>query len=259
MIVNNDSITINNIPLHNYSFRDAVKKIITKASGDERENCCVSLTGAHGLVYARKHPEFEELLHSFYLNLPDGMPGVWLGRMKGARLMQRCYGPNIFAAIMKASSTRNIKHFLCGGKEGVAEKLKVACAKKFNNTNITGTYCPPFLGIDEYDYEMIAEKINRSGADIVWIGISTPKQEQFAWRLSHYTNTHFLITVGAAFDFHTGSVPQAPGLMQQLGLEWFFRLMMEPRRLAKRYMEIVPLFMYYSVLDLWKYKFNKDS
>lgn len=229
------------------------------SENNPRSNRCVSATGAHGIVHAKKNSSFMGLLNSFYTNLPDGMPGVWVGRRKGAKGMKRCYGPEVFADLMKTSANTEAKHFLCGGKEGVAEKLVSACAVKFDNTNIVGAYCPPFKKISEYDYGGIARKINESGADIVWIGISTPKQEKFAKKLSEYTDVHFLITVGAAFDFHIGELRQAPSWMQKVGLEWFFRLMVEPRRLYRRYLEIVPTFFFYGIMDVYKHRMSKNN
>lgn len=228
----------------------------TALSSQPRTNRCISATGAHGIITAKKRAAFKKILNDFYANLPDGMPGVWVGRLKGAKKMKRCYGPDFFERMIRSSSEHNINHFLCGGAEGVAEQLKNICEKKLGNKNITGTYCPPFKKADEYDYKKIAQKINKAGADIIWVGISTPKQEQFAHRLAQYTDAHFLVTVGAAFDFHIGRVKQAPEWMQTFGLEWFFRLSVEPKRLFKRYFEIVPKFFFYSVIDLTMFYFK---
>jgi len=236
------------------TFTDHVLSVISE--NGFRANRCVSATGAHGIVYAKKHPSFKALLNNFYANVPDGMPGVWIGRGKGAKEMQRCYGPDLFEQILNASAGKRIKHYLCGGNEGVAEKLKNACEMRFDNIQIVGTYCPPFIKVDEYDYKKIASDINESGADIVWVGISTPKQEQFASRLAEFTDVHFLFTVGAAFDFHIGEVRQAPRWMQNMGLEWFFRLLTEPRRLFRRYLEIVPTFFLFGILDLLQFRLN---
>jgi N-acetylglucosaminyldiphosphoundecaprenol N-acetyl-beta-D-mannosaminyltransferase len=106
------------------------------------------------------------------------------------------------------------------------------------------------------ELKLLAEDINSKNTDIVWIGLSTPKQEIFAYRLSKYTNVHFLCTVGAAFDFHIGAVRQAPPVLQKMGLEWLFRLIMEPKRLFGRYLVIVPLFLYYGIFDIITYKIN---
>ncbi|MCS6796775.1 MAG: WecB/TagA/CpsF family glycosyltransferase, partial [Raineya sp.] len=112
-----------------------------------------------------------------------------------------------------------------------------------------GTFCPPFREMTEKEIQDLAQKIQVSSADVVWIGLSTPKQEKFAYRLARFVNCHFIITVGAAFDFHTDRVKQAPRWIQNIGLEWFFRLMMEPKRLYKRYLHIVPKFIYLNFLE----------
>lgn len=251
-----EKVEVLDVPLYGLNISSAVKHVIEMVNSS-KSNLCISATGAHGIIFANKNPEFKAILQLFHLNLPDGMPGVWVGRSKGAKEMKRCYGPDFFAELMLDTSNKNVKHFLCGGMDGVADKLKIACENKFNNHNIVGTYCPPFLDVNEYDYRSIANNINESGANIVWVGISTPKQEQFAWNLSKYTNVHFLITVGAAFDFHIGNVRQAPKILQKMGLEWLFRLLVEPKRLWRRYLEIVPSFAYFGMLDVIKYKLTK--
>ncbi len=215
-----------------------------------RASKCVSATGAHGLVTAFKEPEFKSVLDSFYWNLPDGMPGVWVGRMKGAGGMTRCYGPDFFKQVFELSANRDIRHFLCGGQEGVANELKTAVGQKFGNYQVVGTFCPPFREMSDDEFRALAETINQSGANVVWIGLSTPKQERFARRLARWTNVHFIVTVGAAFDFHTDRVVQAPGWMQNMSLEWLFRLMAEPKRLYRRYLEIVPMFILLNLKEI---------
>lgn len=251
------TIDILGIQMYNGDIRSVIDHVMRIIIDNEsRKNRCISATGAHGIIHAKKNPAFKKLLNGFYINLPDGIPAVWLGRLKRAGAIRRCYGPDFFAEMMRSSADEEIKHFLCGGGEGVAEKLKIACRKKFNNNNIVGTYCPPYKKAKEYDYKEIAGKIDQSGADFVWIGIGTPKQEEFARRLSEYTNVHFFATVGAAFDFHIGKVRQAPPWMQKSGLEWFFRLCTEPARLYKRYFEVVPKFLIYSVIDLSRFYYR---
>ncbi len=252
-------VEVLNIPLYARDIDSAVSVVLTKCSDKSTQNRCISATGAHGLVYSKKNPEFRQALLRFYLNLPDGMPGVWVGWMKGAKEMKRCYGPDFFKAMMISSKNSSVKHFFCGGNPGVAEDLKASVAKKFNNSNVVDVYCPPFLPIEKYDYGAIAEQINNSKANVVWIGLSTPKQELFAMNLSQKTNVNFLITVGAAFDFHTDRIRQAPKLIQQAGLEWLFRLLGEPKRLYKRYLEVVPYFIYYNIVELLKFATLKKN
>ena len=164
--------------------------------------------------------------------------------------MQRCYGPDFFAEVMQLTREYPIKHFLCGGAEGVAARLKENCATRFSNQNIVGTYCPPFRDMDQGELQALAQQINDLEADVIWLGLSTPRQEQTALRLSVQVNARFLVTVGAAFDFHTDRIRQAPAFVQKIGMEWLFRLCMEPGRLWRRYFEIVPKFIYFNFLEL---------
>jgi len=232
------------VELYDAGLDTAVEEIIQQCDPTYlRENKCISATGAHGIITAFKDPTFRATLHSFYWNLPDGMPGVLVGKLKGAKQMTRCSGPDFFKLVFERSASTNINHFLCGGKEKVAEELKAAVSKKVGNHRVTGTFCPPFREMSDDEFKALAASINRSKADVVWIGLSTPKQEHFARRLAQWTNVHFIVTVGAAFDFHTDRIKQAPRWIQKSYLEWFYRLMTEPKRLYKRYLEIVPLFI----------------
>jgi len=227
---------------------------------DRINNVCVSLTGAHGIINSRKDKEFYKVLNSFDYNLPDGQPSVWIAKLKGAKNIQRCFGPFVFAKMMEDTSNLEINHYFCGGKEGVAENLVINCKQKFNNNNIVGTYSPPFRDLAENDIKNMAEDINAKKTDILWIGISTPKQEILANRLSKYTNVKCIITVGAAFDYYTESIKIAPSWIQSAGLEWFFRLILEPNRLWERYFNIVPRFLFYGTLDilgLYKHPFER--
>lgn len=240
-----------NIALYDKPLSTAVVQVCrTCIHEPNRTNRLISATGAHGLVTAKREARFFAVLSNFYMNLPDGMPGVWIGRIKGAKEMQRCYGPDFFREVMIASADKPIRHYFCGGKPGVAEELKNACQLKFKNSNIVGFYSPPFIDMTEDEFRELAKNINDKRTDIVWIGLSTPKQELFAETLSHFTKVHFIISVGAAFDFHTDRLRQAPKTLQNLGLEWLFRLFVEPRRLAKRYATIVPLFIYYNLKEM---------
>lgn len=240
------------VELYDAGLRTAVREVIRQCEPESlRQNKCISATGAHGLVTAFKEPAFKTVLDSFYWNLPDGMPGVWVGKLKGAAQMTRCYGPDFFKHVFENSAKLPITHFLCGGQEGVADELKVAVGRKFGNDHVVGTFCPPFREMTDDEFRKLAQTINQSGAHIVWIGLSTPKQERFARRLAQWTRVNFIVTVGAAFDFHTDRVAQAPGWMQKLSLEWFFRLTKEPKRLYKRYLEVVPLFIFLNLKEVF--------
>jgi N-acetylglucosaminyldiphosphoundecaprenol N-acetyl-beta-D-mannosaminyltransferase len=244
-------IRILDIPLHDSTLQDAVDRVASSClDGSLTDSHCISATGAHGLVEARRNPAFGQVLKAFAINLPDGMPLVWLGRLKGAHSMQRCYGPDFFRDVLVATAQMPVKHFFCGGKEGIAEELRQTVRDTFHNNNCVGTYCPPFRMMAAQEWEVLTHKISKTKPDIVWIGLSTPKQECFARELSKRIKVSFIITVGAAFDIHTGHLRQAPRFIQRMGLEWLFRLAIEPRRLWRRYLRVVPLFFFYSLVDL---------
>lgn len=255
------SVEVLGVPVYAGDISSAVKRVVTISEEEpiEDKTRLISARDANGLVHAQESDDFKHLLNDFCMNLPDGKPVVWVGRWKGAKEMRRCYGPAFFEEVMRSSSSRPIRHYLSGGKEGVAEKLKRACAKKFKNENVVGTHCPPFRPLTEEELEKLGQDIDRKEADIVWIGISTPKQERFAARLAKHTQASFIVTVGAAFDFHIGNVRQAPNWMQKAGLEWFFRLLMEPRRLFKREMKLVSGFIYYNLKELLTGRFFEEA
>ncbi len=235
------------------NIRDATEVILDRCRRADKANCLISATGAHGIVNAHRDPSFRRVLDSFYMNLADGMPAVWTSRLKGDKRIERCYGPDFFSAVMIASATLGIRHYFCGGKEGVAAELQAVSGRRFRNPNVIGLYSPPFRDLADEEIRQLAEEINGLDIDVVWIGLSTPKQEQLAFRLAQHTHVHFLCTVGAAFDFHTRHLRQAPRWIQRLGLEWLFRLIMEPRRLWKRYVAVVPLFIIYEAIDLVRF------
>lgn len=245
-----DTKDVLGIPIFDGTLDDLINIVIEEKSKETR---CVSFSGAHGLVEAEIDNSFRAVLKSFYLNLADGMPLVWVSKLKGAKKITRSFGPFFFRECIKHTSEHNIKHFFCGGQDGVAESLKKVAEAKFNNTKIIGTFTPPFKKAEEFDYEQIAKSINELNPDIIWIGLSTPKQEKFALNLSNHVKASYIFSVGAAFDYFTNpNLKFAPRWMQRMGLEWFFRLLQEPKRLFKRYLKIVPLFIIYNFKRILK-------
>lgn len=236
-----------------------LKRLIAEVDTNDCTVKCISLTSSHGLVEAWKDESFKRILQNFFLNLPDGVPIVWWAHMRGCSTIRRCYGPELFIGLMKATKNLDVTHFFCGGKSGVAEELKYAVGLRWGIKNVTGVYTPPFRPMQELDWINLVTKINDSAAQIIWVGLSTPKQEKFAYELAKRVKVRFIITIGAAFDFHTGRLAQAPRWIQRSGLEWLFRLCTEPRRLWKRYLEIVPKFAILAGADLTKHYLQKRS
>lgn len=182
------------------------------------------------------------------LNLPDGMPIVWLGKLRGHQVERTC-GPDLMDHLLRSSGDGSLTHFFLGGKEGVAEKL----ADRFRNAvpglRIVGCHTPPFRPMTPDENAKVLTAIKTSGADIVWLGISSPKQD--IWMHDNVDQlSQTLIGVGAAFDFLSGEVRRAPVWMQKSGLEWLFRLLSEPRRLWRRYFILAPQFVWHSARSL---------
>lgn len=217
-------------------------------SAGERKYVCVS--GVHGIIESQRDAELRRIHNRAGMVTPDGMPLVWVGRYRGHQQMRRVYGPDLLLAACEHSLHQNYRHFFYGGGDGVAELLAGRLQNRFTGLQVAGTYSPPFRPLTPEEDQAIVDRINDSGADLVWVGLSTPKQER--WMAEHVgkINATALIGVGAAFDFHAGLKPQAPLWMQQNGLEWLFRLLTEPRRLWKRYLVNNPLFVGKIMLQL---------
>ena len=204
----------------------------------ERNPCrFIAVTGMHGVMEARHDRTFKEILSTAGLVVPDGYPLVWLGRRQGfSGLRRRVYGPELMERFCAESATKGCRHFFYGGASGVAQELARSFAGRFPGFRVAGTFSPPFRALTEEEDREAVAAIEESRADIVWVGLSTPMQERWMFEHRYRLSAPVLIGVGAAFDFHTGRVAQAPGWMGEHGLEWLFRLAMEPRRLWRRYL-----------------------
>lgn len=206
-----------------------------------REYVCV--TGMHGVMESQKDDSLRNIHNRSGMTTPDGMPMVWLCRLHGRRHVTRVYGPDLMLAVCRDSVVRKRRHFFYGGADGTPEKLKERLTKRFPGLQVVGTHSPPFRPLTPQEDAAEMNSINRARPDIVWVGLSTPKQER--WMASHRDAivAPVLIGVGAAFDFHAGLSKQAPLVYQRSGLEWAYRLCQEPRRLWKRYLINIPIFL----------------
>jgi N-acetylglucosaminyldiphosphoundecaprenol N-acetyl-beta-D-mannosaminyltransferase len=204
----------------------------------------------HGVMEAQEDASLRRVYNATELTVPDGMPLVWLGRWRGHPGVRRCYGPQVTLELARAAARSGWPCFFYGGGPGVAEALAAVLARRFPGLVVSGTGAPPFRPLTEAEDEATVASLNDSGARIVFVGLGCPKQEK--WMAEHRARLHapLLLGVGAAFDFHTGRVPQAPGWMQGAGLEWLSRLAHEPRRLWRRYLVLNPLFAWNVALEL---------
>jgi N-acetylglucosaminyldiphosphoundecaprenol N-acetyl-beta-D-mannosaminyltransferase len=203
----------------------------------------------HGVMESQQDEQLRRIHNDAGLVTPDGMPLVWLCRLKGQRRVERVYGPDLMLALCAHSETASYRHFFYGASPVVLDALTTRLLGRYPSLIVAGTYAPPFRQLDQVEDELIVERIRQASPDIVWVGLSTPKQER--WMADHLKRlgVPVLIGVGAAFDFHSGFKRQAPRWMQRNGLEWLFRLLSEPRRLYRRYLTNIPLFAWYLALD----------
>jgi len=203
----------------------------------------VCVTGVHGVMTSQSDPELMRIHNESGMTTPDGMPMVWAGHRAGAEWMGRVYGPDLMLAVLQHGEPRRWRSFLYGGKEGVADALREQLVERFPDIQVVGTYTPPFRELTPDEDEAVVAEIDASGAQIVWVGLSTPKQER--WMAEHVGRTRATVMfgVGAAFDIHAGAKSQAPLWMQRNGLEWLYRLVHEPRLLA-RYATSNPAFVW---------------
>ncbi len=210
---------------------------------EDRERRYVCVTGVHGVMEAQRDPGLLRIHNESGLTTPDGMPLVWCAHRAGARHVDRVYGPDLMLELCSLAAERGWRSYFYGGGPGVPEELARKLADRFPGLVVAGTYSPPFRPLTAAEDDAVVRRINLAQPDIVWVGLSTPKQER--WIADHRGSlaASVLIGVGAAFDIHAGRLPQAPGWMQRSGLEWLYRMYREPRRLWRRYMVNNPLFL----------------
>lgn len=194
----------------------------------------VAVTGMHGVMEANHDEEFRATLESADLVVPDGMPLVWVGRTRGHNLRRRVYGPELMATFCRETGDR-YRHFFYGGAPGVPQHLAEVLHRN-HGVQVAGTFSPPFRPLSEQEKSEIVSLIQSADPDILWVGLSTPKQERWMYDFRNRLSVPVMLGVGAAFDLNTGRLKQAPTWMREHGLEWLFRLSAEPKRLWRRYL-----------------------
>jgi N-acetylglucosaminyldiphosphoundecaprenol N-acetyl-beta-D-mannosaminyltransferase len=196
----------------------------------------VCVTSVHGVMEAQRDPQFRNILNHALLVAPDGMPTVWVGRMQGNSMMKRVFGPDLMLEICRRSVGAGIRHFLYGGNPGIADELADSLRRRFPGIAVVGTFTPPFRPLEPSEQLALESQMQIALPDIVWVGLSTPKQEKFMAANFRKFSCKIMVGVGAAFDIHTGHVKDAPQWIKDAGLQWAHRLWQEPGRLWKRYL-----------------------
>lgn len=195
----------------------------------------VHLCNAYTLSLARRDPAYAEVLNRGDLNLPDGMPLVWVARRTGLDMPGRVYGPDLMAATMDRGRSFGLRHYLYGSRPEVLKALATRLIERYPGTRLVGVEAPPFRDQTPAEEDALIDRVRMAEPDIMWVGLGTPRQDVFVDRFRNRLDAT-LVAVGAAFDFHAGTLRQAPRWMQDRGLEWAFRLATEPKRLWRRYL-----------------------
>jgi N-acetylglucosaminyldiphosphoundecaprenol N-acetyl-beta-D-mannosaminyltransferase len=229
------------VPVSAVNLKTAVDIIADWIRLRERHYVCV--TGVHGVMESRRDEDLRRIHTEAGMVTPDGMPMVWLLKMAGHRHSDRVYGPDLMLAMFALGVEHGIRHFLYGSTLGTIAKLKDKLLNLYPDAQIVGFHSPPIRPVGAAEDDAVCQMIDDSGADIIWVGLSTPKQEVWMARHRDRLRCPVLIGVGAAFDMHAGVVRQAPRIIQRSGFEWLFRLMLEPRRLGRRYLRNNPAFI----------------
>ena len=245
-------IPVIGLPIAACDYRHAVEWILDRAS-EANQAYAVEAANTHVAALSRSDEEFGETMRKFDLITPDGMPLVWSLNARlphSEKLTDRVYGPTLMLETIRATEGNpNFRHFLLGGKQSTLDKLTSKFAADFPDSTIAGTHSPPFGEWPEDETDLIIREIRSSRANLVWVGLGCPKQEHWIARNKHRLPPAVYFGIGAAFAFHAGEIKQSPAALQKLGLEWAYRLAMEPRRLFKRYLTYNTLFLFHTIRD----------
>jgi len=210
----------------------------------------IAVGNVHVVMEARHSVSFRKVLDGADLCVPDGMPLVWVGRLRGHKLKHRVYGPDLLLNFCRETQGRGYRHFFYGAAPGVPEALAAKLREQFPALEIAGTYSPPFRALTPEEDAGVVDMINRASADVLWVGLGCPKQE--IWMREHRERLRVpvLVGVGQAFDIHAGRLRQAPRWMREHGLEWLFRLAAEPSRLWRRYLVYNSEFVFSALAEI---------
>lgn len=214
--------------------RDEVLRNIERRINEARPGGCIAITNTESMYHALRRPEHLDFIRHAEHSLCDGVGVIVAGWFWGLTI-ERYNGPILQLDCSERGRTKGWRHFFYGGKEGVAEEMAVRLQRKFPGLEVVGTYCPPFRPLTADEDDAVVRTINACRPDFVWVGLGLLKQEQWIALHRGRIQAPWMVGVGAAFDYHSGVVPWAPWLLRRLGLEWLFRLIIQPRLRARRY------------------------
>ncbi len=241
-MINEGKYSILGVNVHAVDYDFAVATIVSAA--ERKCPCSVSALAVHGVMTGFMDPVHARRLNGMDLVVPDGQPVRWaLGWLHKKSLPDRVYGPNLTLRVAEAFAERGLSVYLYGSKQEVLNQFAQNLTQRFPGLKIVGIEPSKFRRLTEDERTELVERIKASGANAVFLGLGCPRQEIWAYEYRNLLNMPIL-AVGAAFDFHAGTLPQAPEAMQNFGLEWLFRLVQEPKRLWRRYVILNPLYLW---------------
>lgn len=220
----------------------AIARISTWAI--KRESRYVCICNVHSVVTAKTNPNFKDIVDNSDMATPDGAPVAFVIRKQGYKEQKRINGPDLMWKYCKFASSQPQSIYLYGGSSQTLGLLQTKLLETFPTLKIAGAFSPPYRDLTVDEKQEVIDRINQSGAGTVWVSLGCPKQEVWMAESKHHINA-VMIGVGAAFDYHAGTIRRAPIWMQNAGLEWLYRLCSEPRRLFKRYLVTNTLFIAY--------------
>ena len=238
------------------NMQDTVKLIIEHI--DELKGQFICLSNVHTTIMAYESPQYSKIQNAAFLALPDGSPLALVHRIRGYKEAEQVAGPDLMPALWEATENLNLSHYFYGSTQDTIDALRENITLKYSGMQIAGMEAPPFRALTPEEDEEAVRRINESGADILWVGLGAPKQEE--WMYEHQGKVNCLMLgVGAGFDFHAGTVKRAPNWMRNHYLEWLYRLIQDPKRLWKRYVETNGKFVLLSIKDAFVWRKYVDT
>ena len=240
-MMRNKRVNVCGIQIDNLTMQEAIREI-ERLIQEKKPSYVVTPNVDHVVTY-QKDKEFRELYQNADLVLADGVPILWAARFLGTPLKEKVSGSDLLPLVCAYAARKHWRLLFLGAAEGVAQQAAQELSKKYDNLHIVGVYSPPFgFEKDEDETTQIINLINATKPDVLLVGLGAPKQEKWIYRYRNIHQVPVSIGIGASFDFAAGVLRRAPSWMQHIGLEWFWRFLMEPRRLWKRYFVRDPWF-----------------
>ena len=214
----------------------------------------ITVNNVHTVVEGVLNPDYGKIINEGFMAVPDGRPLSVVAGLKGDKKMERVFGPTLQEKLLEWGQEDELRHYFVGGTSETLDKMEDVVAQRYPSALVCGRISPPFRVLTKKENDSIVDQINNACADIIWVGLGAPKQER--WMYGNYSALHkgIMIGVGAGFDYLAGNIQHAPTWMKKYSLEWFYRLIQEPKRLWRRYVVTIPIFLVLNTLELLRIK-----